>query len=171
MAVTKRCSKCLRDLPTDRFYPDRRMRGGIDSWCNECHGKSTSAWRARNRERVRQVTKRWRDANPDKARDMSRRTYLKATYGMSAAQYDAMVAGQGGVCSACLLPPSGRGPKGRPPRLHIDHDHVTGRVRGLLCGKCNQALGLLRDSGAVAARLAAYVEPPTFAAGLSAGLL
>ena len=53
--------------------------------------------------------------------------------GVSDEQYDAMLAGQGGGCAICGNPPKTR-------RLDTDHDHRTGRVRGLLCHRCNRAL-------------------------------
>jgi hypothetical protein len=64
---------------------------------------------------------------------------LKRLYGISQADYDVLLARQGGVCAIC-----GRRPK--RGRLYVDHCHVTGRVRGLLCRGCNFALGHLRDN-------------------------
>ena len=53
--------------------------------------------------------------------------------GLSVEDYDAMLAAQGGVCAICGNPPKTR-------RLDVDHDHKTGKVRGLLCHRCNRAL-------------------------------
>jgi hypothetical protein len=72
--------------------------------------------------------------------------------GVSPAQYDAMVAAQGGVCAICGRPDvTGRD-------LALDHDHKTLRVRGLLCGNCNHALGKLRDDPVLLRKAADYVE-------------
>jgi hypothetical protein len=54
-----------------------------------------------------------------------------------------MVEERGNVCDACGLTPRG---EGRAGKLHVDHNHTTGEVRGLLCTQCNTALGLLKDS-------------------------
>ena len=54
-----------------------------------------------------------------------------------------MMAAQGSMCAICGLPPSGKGPNAV---LHIDHDHKTGKVRGLLCQACNRGLGFFRDA-------------------------
>jgi hypothetical protein len=66
--------------------------------------------------------------------------YLKRTYGIDSVHYEAMLAQQSGTCAICK-----GGPRGRHKRFHVDHDHVTGVVRGLLCGPCNQAIGPLND--------------------------
>lgn len=80
----------------------------------------------------------------------NRRKRVLAAYGLTADDYDAMLAAQGGACAVC----------GRTPdeSLHVDHDHATGAVRRLLCSGCNQALGMIRDDPEVARRLAEYVE-------------
>lgn len=89
--------------------------------------------------------------------DNTRAAHLRRTYGMTEAQYDAMLAEQGGACAVCgATKPSG-------PSLHfgrwcIDHDHATGRVRGLLCNTCNLALGAVKDSPEMLDALAAYVR-------------
>lgn len=65
---------------------------------------------------------------------------LMRFYGITVEQFDAMLVEQGGVCKVCSGPAMGKG------RYHVDHDHETGLVRGLLCHKCNVALGMVRDS-------------------------
>ena len=65
---------------------------------------------------------------------------LLKLYGISAAEYEMLLVAQGGRCPICLLP---LGTYAR--QLAVDHDHVTGRVRGLLCHKCNMALGVFKD--------------------------
>jgi len=63
-------------------------------------------------------------------------------YGLTPHAYDEMVARQKGLCAICGLPPIGQRGK---DMLHVDHDHDTGVVRGLLCHMCNKALGLFKD--------------------------
>lgn len=74
-----------------------------------------------------------------------RRRRLKEKYGLTVEQFDAMLKTQKGLCAICGRPPSGKGQCGKSPVLHVDHDHATGKVRGLLCPQCNQALGKFRD--------------------------
>jgi hypothetical protein len=62
--------------------------------------------------------------------------YLKRLYGLSSKDFKKLLKAQRGVCAICGGPPNGRW-----KRLHVDHDRVTGQVRGLLCFKCNASLG------------------------------
>lgn len=76
------------------------------------------------------------------------------TYGLSADEYDAMLAAQGGRCAICRARPKSK-------RLAVDHDHRTGEVRGLLCSRCNHdLLGSAWDSMAMAAALWHYMNTP-----------
>jgi hypothetical protein len=67
-----------------------------------------------------------------------------------------LTARQGGRCAICRQEPSGRRVESV---LHLDHDHATGRVRGMLCGRCNKALGLLRDDPSLVLSLISYLNP------------
>lgn len=92
-------------------------------------------WYARNRDRVR-------------AND------VKYKYGVDAVEYSAMLVSQGGGCAICRRPESDV--KGR--RLHVDHCHATGRVRGLLCARCNIAIGQMLDEPKLLRAAADYLE-------------
>jgi hypothetical protein len=107
--------------------------------------------------------RQWALANPDKIAERieatrgsvakkrsDRKSYLKRTYGMTLEDYGHMLEAQGGVCAVCGRPPS-------EISLHVDHDHDTGRIRGLLCFRCNNALGDLGDSEDRLNAAAAYV--------------
>ena len=62
-------------------------------------------------------------------------------YGLSQAQYEAMYDQQGALCAICRCPEGEAGAKG----FHVDHDHETGQVRGLLCSRCNTGIGHFGD--------------------------
>lgn len=86
----------------------------------------------------------WNKANPDKVKAIRQRHALRARIKTDLAWYGAgdrleRHAAQGGACAIC------RTPEPNPTRLHMDHCHATGRVRGLLCGGCNRGLGLFKD--------------------------
>jgi hypothetical protein len=84
---------------------------------------------------------------------------VQQVYGLPPGGYAALLAAQGGVCAGCG-PRTGRnGTAGR--RLAVDHNHVTGEVRGLLCSTCNRAIGDFRDDPMTLFRLALYlINPP-----------
>lgn len=92
---------------------------------------------------------------PDALRRWRRNEHLRL-YGLAPDQYEAMLVAQRGVCAACRSAPSRR-------PLAVDHDHATGAVRGLLCGPCNLALGLLGDSVDRVMLLADYIGEAAWA--------
>ncbi len=82
----------------------------------------------------------------------ARKYHLKSVYGISTLEYQRLFDQQGGVCAICKKPNDcGR-------RLSVDHDHKTGKVRGLLCGRCNTGLGYFRDDARVLIRAARYLR-------------
>lgn len=91
----------------------------------------------RNPDRAAAATKKWREANPEKAKAACNKSYMKRTFGMSPEQYEAMLQTQGGGCAFCDQKPGG---------TRFDHDHTCGQcVRWLLCDLCNRALGMFKD--------------------------
>lgn len=85
-------------------------------------------------------------------RDGSARSAALKRYGLTHEAYESMLLAQGGVCAIC----GGMSPGGR--RLAVDHDHVTGVVRALLCGTCNTGLGSYKDDPALLRAAAVYLE-------------
>ena len=94
-----------------------------------------------------------RSSESAKARER-RRTLRR--YGITEQVWDHMLARQGGRCAVCRTDTPG----GRGESWHIDHDHVTGQVRGLLCQRCNVAIGMLEDSPDLIRAALRYVELP-----------
>lgn len=84
---------------------------------------------------------------------MPRWDYLKA-YGLTKEDYAVLLHWQGGVCAGCKRKPR------RSQRLSVDHDHRTGKVRGLLCGRCNTLIGYLHEDDDLLAALAQYLRHP-----------
>lgn len=76
---------------------------------------------------------------------------------MTLDQYDEMLSQQGGKCAICRTD-NNQIIRGKLAPLHIDHDHLTGKIRGLLCGCCNTALGKFRDDEDILTRAIAYLS-------------
>lgn len=128
-------------------------------------------FRAENPELHKSRSKSWRDAQPagrlaarakknreiriekdpeaEKRRDRNNR--LKSNYGIDLAAFDAMVQQQDGLCASCKS-------EFEEGFTDIDHCHETGRVRGILCRKCNTALGLLQEDPERIEGLMTYVR-------------
>jgi hypothetical protein len=72
---------------------------------------------------------------------------LWRNYGITVEYYNVLLAGQSGKCAICGLVPLNQCNRGRlSGRLHVDHDHDTNEIRGLLCSNCNTGIGLLGDN-------------------------
>jgi hypothetical protein len=80
-----------------------------------------------------------------------REIHLRNKFSLTVEEYDAILEAQDGVCALCECPPT------RGISLHVDHDHGTGAIRGLLCVRCNNALGLFRENPDLLKRAARYV--------------
>jgi hypothetical protein len=101
---------------------------------------------------ARQVT--YRVNHPERHRATTRNALLKRIYGLSTEEFDALLVAQGYVCAICQQNDN----LGR--QLSVDHDHKTGKIRGLLCGMCNRAIGFLRDDPALLRRAIEYLVVP-----------
>lgn len=137
-------------------------------------------WRQKNKERLlsygralyrRQIESGtyWRDRNKGVVLERRREAYkrseydkhLRDKYGISEQDYERLLVEQGGRCAICRTdnPPSWKGRK--RATWHIDHDHATGVVRGLLCFNCNSGLGHFKDSDARLIAAADYLRRTT----------
>lgn len=162
---TKTCRLCREAKPREEFYRDKGSRDGYRNDCKACNRAASARryrenpgpaiarsqqWMKENRERYNDRMRRYRDSGKKAIAD--RKSYLKRTYGLTLEQYDAMLASQDGVCAICGKPPS------NAFVLHVDHDHVTGAIRGLLHFTCNNLLGDAEDDPVVLRNAASYVE-------------
>lgn len=129
------CSTCGETKPSDQF-PATRKR------CKSCTSKYQTEWQTRNRERTNVHARNYRERNRKKVSESQRRSKFKIKYGITLGDYDRMLTEQGGHCAICPATEPGRA--GRK-YLYVDHCHSTGRVRGLLCGNCNNGLGWFKD--------------------------
>lgn len=142
----KVCPACKVEKPRTEFtvYRTGKRVGHLAGRCKECRNADM---------RGVQKSSVWYET-------VGRKSKLKRIYGITPEQYDAMLAAQGGGCAIChSKTPYSRGYKrAQSSAFCIDHDHVTGRVRGLLCTRCNRAIGLLNDNPAVIAQAALYLS-------------
>ena len=94
-------------------------------------------------------SQKWRVNNPDK----NRQYYLKTTYNITVEEYDLLLKAQNNSCAICGGPPSVVG-----NNLHVDHNHTTGKNRGLLCGHCNLILGQSKENKDILRKSIEYLE-------------
>ncbi|HEX2849462.1 MAG TPA: endonuclease VII domain-containing protein [Acidimicrobiales bacterium] len=162
--MKKRCVKCGKVKPLSDFYTMAGMRDGHRNDCKSCNLAAKAARYRANPEPAKERARQWARENPDRVKaqrarvresgrraEQNRRSHLKRKYGISLAEYDRLLDRQDGRCGIC----------GRPPRddisLHVDHDHGSGEIRGLLCFRCNNALGDFGDDPQLLDRAVAYL--------------
>lgn len=137
------CSTCKKHKDTSSFGINLAKRNGFRSQCNECISAQHKQYYSLNKKKCYDRTNAWRKKNPSRIKASK----IKSKYGLSADAYASMCLSQDNKCLLCL----------RDVKLVVDHDHVTGRVRGLLCRKCNSGLGLFLDNSDALLRASTYV--------------
>lgn len=175
----KRCSKCGEIRPFADFARLAQSSDGLRPDCTPCRLR----WYAANGDRLRArrkeqydadpephiaAVRRWQKRNPGKVRAADRERYAinrsgrkerqrLRKYGLTIEEYNFLRWKQNDTCPICVI--LGQEPVPlRGQKLVIDHDHATGKVRGLLCAGHNAALGHCKDSPAALRALADYLE-------------
>ena len=142
----KTCAACKQEKPLSSFSKDKRR--GHAARCKECRKLEVNAWRAKNREAYNASERQRYADSPGKWE-----RHLLNKYKIDAEKYAGMLADQGGCCAICK-----KSAADLKETLAVDHDHVTSKVRGLLCAKCNRMLGCATDDPKILTAGAVYLE-------------
>lgn len=154
----KICSKCKTEKEEQQFGKDARTLDGLKCWCIDCdrtykkeyarkwkaknsrrHKATRDRYQAAHKAKIAQASARYREMNPYALQSCIIKKYWPDMSGREAvAEYMRMFELQGGRCKLC-----GIHRNDCKKNLSVDHDHKTGKVRGLLCQKCNIGIGLL----------------------------
>jgi len=129
---TKICTDCKQELDISNFRPRSNGRW-LRSYCKTCANIRCVNWHRHNRDKSQKMSNRYYHENTSKVAQY----WLKHRYGISLEQYKLLVEAQDGRCGICQR---------ECKKLHVDHDHITNKIRGLLCFHCNAALGKFGDS-------------------------
>lgn len=154
LSTKKICAKCKVGKNFIEFYKNRSTADGYQAYCKPCKNlidkkPRTDVIRAKDRERYRRrvatpegkakllaASARYNLTEHGKLTAWTR--YLQKAYSIDSTTYLQLLDAQDGRCAICKTNPDSR-------RLHVDHHHKSKKIRGLLCGKCNQAIGLLNE--------------------------
>lgn len=169
------CGKCIWKILSKERMAERRAKDpeGVKAynrqWAKDnpeqvkVHAKKAVAnSRKRDPDKIKNRQANWVEKNRDRLREKSRTKYqaekhlwrereLRVKFGITSVQYDELLEAQGGVCCLC---------KGLPGKraYSVDHDHVTGVIRGLLCRGCNVGIGNLKDNPDLLEAAARYIR-------------
>jgi hypothetical protein len=149
--TSKICTKCDTNKPISEYGLDSRMRCGHKAMCKSCVAKWAREHRKRNpdiRKKQVEYAKQWRANNPERHAFNHKTSGLKK-YGLTVESYQQLLDSQSGLCAIC---------ESVPVNPHVDHDHDTGKVRGILCGTCNSGIGYLKDNSSIVEKAALYLK-------------
>ena len=140
-ALGKTCPKCGEHKSAAEFAVNLRgpRKGLLVAYCKQCN----LAQQAKRRAKDKTIYER-----------VERNSKYKRQYGITVDDYNRMLTAQNDGCGICGV----KTPGNRTKHFHVDHCHSTGKVRGLLCHKCNRALGLFDDNVDVLLQAAKYLS-------------
>lgn len=138
---TKTCASCGEDKDVGQFYLRLGKPRGI---CKPCKKTYDKEYRERTGHSQRHSLRNWERS-------------LENKYGITGQDYHAMAEAQGHVCAVCGGVETYK-KDNKPKRLAVDHDHRTGKVRGLLCFKCNVMIGQARENSDYLASAMMYLR-------------
>ena len=147
----KICSRCKINKPHSDYHKDNGRAIGIRCKCKECDKAVVMEWRSKNKSEYNNYTAQWRAKNPDK----QHATDIKRHYGLSIDEYRLLLDKQHNKCQICGKK---HNPSEKRQRLYVDHDHLTGKVRGLLCANCNFIIGHADDKVELLQKAIAYLK-------------
>lgn len=129
---SKKCPCCGEVKPTTEFarYKSQKGKFGFNSYCKVC---------------VNKKSKKYSIDNPEKCKRTYRNSRLKKLYGLTIEDVGIILKNQNYKCAICGQEISLFG-SSKKLTAHVDHDHKTGKIRGLLCQECNIGLGKFRDN-------------------------
>lgn len=132
------CSHCKIEKSRSEFHLNPLRRDGFSSWRKVCELAGKKRREARH---------------PEKKYQEDWRAHLKYAYGLTVERYHTLLAEQSNCCAICETFFTSRADK-----LCVDHDHDTDEVRGLLCRRCNSAIGLLQEDHVIVQKAATYLK-------------
>lgn len=172
--MKKCCTKCGDKKSLSEFNKNKCTKDGLQYRCRECtkkhrqihkveiskranryyrtHKNEIAEQHKERKDERAEYQKKYRQTGKGKLIHKSPERSLKNRYGITLKQYDQMFEEQNGICAIC----GGINKSGR--RLHLDHDHKTGKIRGLLCGNCNTGIGMLKENIDILCNAISYLK-------------
>lgn len=134
--MKKRCTKCgvEKSATLEYFHARSATRDGLQSRCKDCRNANYKKYRKTD------AGKKARRKSRSKRTEQSERKWgLKYRYGITFEQHKQVYIKQNGCCAICNI-------SVKYSEIQTDHDHKTGKIRGLLCRCCNTGIGFLKDN-------------------------
>lgn len=144
--MSKVCTKCGKEfLRTAKFfYKDKQKKDGLRPECKGCRNRQQKIYRDTEYGILVHKVANAKYKKTGRGKFINWRSMLKRKYNLTVNSYDKLSVTQNNLCAICHNPETVLY-KGSLKILCVDHCHTTGKVRGLLCSRCNKAIGLLED--------------------------
>ena len=147
----KLCPMCKLDLPLSSYQKAMGRKNNVQAYCKQCTNQKNREHYSGDPKAIEKRRKR-EARRLEKDPMVKRRAELLRVYGITLEEWYDIYDSQNGVCAICKQECKTR------KSLSVDHDHETGDIRGLLCNRCNRALGLFRDDPEVLKNATRYLE-------------
>jgi len=134
-------------------YKDKEKSLEYQKKYNELRKTVSREQRKLDREKKKLYDIEYRKLHQEERSKRQKEYFRLHKYGISYDEYQELHIKQHGVCAIC-----GKEETREGFSLHVDHDHITGKIRGLLCFKCNAGIGLFQNSDALLIKAAEYIE-------------
>lgn len=158
MSLVKKCKTCKKEKELSEFhytpYKTNKNYSGSCKICNLERAKRRLQEDPEKRKAANQSSRLWQKKN----RKRYKYLLLKNCFGITEEFYNTLKKEQNDVCAICKRPETTITKHGHLKDLAVDHDHSTGKIRGLLCGSCNRGIGFLKDSPDVCISAADYLK-------------
>lgn len=166
--MNKECRHCKAEKPLMSFHKHKQMPDGHINVCRDCRSTYVYGWRTENREIVKTKKSAYYQKNKEQINEKKKqdRKTNKSKYkehnlmyffGMTLAEYDMLFEQQNGICAICKNPETSCHQSGKIKDLAVDHDHKSGKIRGLLCSSCNMGLGKFKENAEYLRGAIAYI--------------
>lgn len=138
--MMKTCNRCKKHQPFSNFSPRKDRKNGHRSYCKPCSVNMTME----------------QDSKNPKAK---KGRWIKYAYGLSYNEYTKMLQKQNNVCAICFESEINIDPRTKEIRnLAVDHCHISGKIRGLLCARCNTTLGKCEENISILENAIKYLK-------------
>lgn len=154
--MTKHCKKCNKEKEYTQFYKNNSNRDRLSSWCKECSNASQKERYINNKESISKKASIRYQKNKEEHKRKGKQWRYKKVYGISFEDFEQLKKDQNGKCYICekqFIEGSVSDAK-----AVLDHCHTTGKIRKVLCNRCNSAMGWFEDNPVLLEKAADYLR-------------